>query len=370
MKRTLLIFLSAFLWSPLSSAQAQSISGAKVSIGGSGSLALSVAPALGPQSLGPLQSGPLLLAPSALPSLLAAHPAAPAPGRTFQVPAVHATPLSLPAKTVQQRFESQIAAMGAELKRPDDPTLAVILSKGRELLSRIAGLIGRGEIDPSVRLRASPDDPPVPTVERTITIGVYPVTADPFHWGHLIAAMTAMAELKLDKVVFVIAGDDPRKTKMTQAPFRHAMGRHVLGMFAPLFGYSSIAMGTNFDGETNIFRILKLNEEQSIHAYYIVGGDHYRLTDAKGNDDTLLKIEKGLHDPNRYNPAKQSVSLAFIERDEPLEEIATPLDVHLLPGAGFDASSTKARAGHYELMPFSAYEYARSNWPGLYGIQP
>jgi hypothetical protein len=238
------------------------------------------------------------------------------------------------------------------------------------LLSRIGEHMRLGRIDPvRVRIRTSPDEPPAPVVDRTLRVGAYPVAADPFHWAHLLIAMSAMAEFRLDKVVFILAGDDPRKPHMTPASLRHAMGRAVLAVFAPLFAASSIAMGTVLDGETNVMRMLRLNPEQGIHAFYIVGGDHYRFKDDKGDDDTLLKIEKHLAAPGTIDLSKHKVSVAFIERDVPLKRLPTPLDVRFLKGVGFEASSTLVRNGRHELMPHAAYEYVRRHRPGLYGIR-
>ena len=78
---------------------------------------------------------------------------------------------------------------------------------------------------------------------------------------------------------------------MTPVEHRHPMGQEVLDIFAPFFEYSPIAVGTTHDGETNIFRILALNPSQGIEAWYMVGDDHYRLVDKKGNPDTLPKLE-------------------------------------------------------------------------------
>ena len=259
--------------------------------------------------------------------------------------------------------------MGSELRRPNDPLLAKVRRYGLDALRKIADHASQGLISPqTARIRTSADEPPPPVVDRELRIGVYPVAADPFQWAHMLIGLNAMAELKLDKIVFVLAGDDPRKPGMAKADFRHAMGRAVLGVFGPLFGYSSIALGTQYDGETNIFRILSLNPFQSIRAFYIVGGDHYRLKDKNGNDDTLLKIQKKLDAPGLIDRSRHSVSLAFVERDEPLDRIATPLDVHFLRDVGFEASSTLVREGRYELMPYAAYDYVREHRPGLYGI--
>jgi hypothetical protein len=44
-----------------------------------------------------------------------------------------------------------------------------------------------------------------------------------------------MAFLKLDKIVFVIAGKDDRKPLMTAPETRHQLGISVLENFAPIF---------------------------------------------------------------------------------------------------------------------------------------
>lgn len=324
-----------------------------------------VSPVAGP-SLTPLvlpQAAPVLggsLSLSLSPTPLLALPALRIPAPVYQAPK---------ASSLELALDSQLDAMATELQKPDDPLLTFVRKEGRSLLSKIAGLIRSGEIDPSAALRAGEGDPAVPAVGRELRVGVYPVAADPFQWGHILIALRAMAEHKLDKVVFVLAGDDPRKPQMTPSGFRHAMGRAVMDAFSPLFAYSSIAVGTQYDGETNIFRLLKLNPQQSVHAFYIVGGDHYRLKDKNGGDDTLLKMEKHLGDPNRFDADKHKVSLIFVERGEPLARIPTPLDIHFLPDVGFDASSTRVRSGHYELMPYAAFEFVRKNQPGLYGIR-
>lgn len=269
---------------------------------------------------------------------------------------------------VRRRFHGQLDAM---LRRePEDkPLLEQVRTEGDALLSEIDRLMSRGEIDPRASLRTGPQDPEVKAQRRELRVGVYPVAADPFQWAHLLIGLRAMAAFRLDKVVFVLAGDDPRKPAMTPTDFRHPMGRAVLGTFAPFFEYSSIAVGTTYDGETNIFRMLALNPKQRMKAFYLVGGDHYRLKDKNGNDDTLPKIEKRLRDPAAgHDPARHSIEAAFIAREGMDAHVPTSLEVHFLPNMSFEASSTLVRGGRHALMPYSAYEYVERRRPGLYGV--
>lgn len=293
-------------------------------------------------------------------------------GGRAQAP-VLATPQAQTASAVEQvravkaRLEAQLSAMEAVLGGPD-PVLDQVRREGFDSLSKIEAHVAQGAIDPSARIRTHHEHPELPA-GREARVGVYPVAADPFQWAHLLIALRAMAEFKLDKIVFVLAGDDPRKPSMTPVTHRHPMGQAVLDAFHPLFEYSPIAVGTSHDGETNIFRILALNAEQAVHAIYLVGGDHYKLKDKNGNDDTLPKIEKKLASGELgHNPDKHQVSVAFIARGDEGETVPTSLNVHMLPAVSFEASSTMVRQGKLALMPHAAYQWVLDHLPGHYGI--
>lgn len=269
--------------------------------------------------------------------------------------------------------ESQLAAMAATPGNEGDPLFTTIARKAQGFIKAIDGHIKSGAIDPSVSIRTSQADGAKPLVDRQLRVGVYPVAGDPLHWGHLLIGLQAIAELKLDKVVFVMAGDDARKPDMTKAAVRHPLGRAVLETFAPFFDYSAIAVGTEYDGETNIFRVLKLNPDQMINAYYMVGDDHYKLKNASGGDDTIPKLEKNRLKPELgYDAKVHDMSVAFIERETKAEtraSIPSSLEVQFLPEVEFEASSTAVRKhGRYALMPYSAYDYVRRHKLGLYGI--
>lgn len=310
------------------------------------------------------------LPPSAVPAASAAQPAA--------QPAAQAAQAAQPAaieqvRAIHARLEAQLKDMEEHLGGTD-PIIEKVRSEGRAALARIEKHVADGEIDPTVEIRSHDGhvgEPNVPS-HRAARVGVYPVAADPFQWGHLLIGLKAIAEFKLDKVVFVLAGDDPRKPNMTKVAQRHPMGQAVLDTFAPLFAYSPIAVGTNYDGETNIFRMLALNTAHAIHAFYLVGGDHYKLKDAKGNDDTLPKLEKKIASPDAgHDPDNHQVSVAFIARgDEVPGSVPTTLPVHFLDSIPFEASSTQVRNGQLSLMPHAALKWVKENLPGHYGIAP
>ncbi len=249
----------------------------------------------------------------------------------------------------------------------DHPLLQDVARSADSLLSDVDAHLKAGEIDPSVDLRLSESDAPRQTSRRVARVGFYPVAGDPLTWAHTLVGLQAIARLKLDKVVYVLAGDDPRKPQMTKADLRHPMGRAVLDAFAPFFAYSPLAMGTTLDGESNVFRFLDLNLAQPLKAFYIVGDDHYRRFDKKGNPDTLTKIENKLALHRETHPeSSHEVSLAFNEREGVSQLIDTSLDVRFLPRMAFEASSTMVRGGVHVLMPHTAYQHALML--GLYNL--
>lgn len=271
-------------------------------------------------------------------------------------------------RAVYDALEAQLKAMEVELGQAH-PVFEQVRADAMSSLSRIQAHWESGAIDPAREIRMHHGQESLPTATRPVRVGVYPVAADPFQWAHILIGLRAMAEFKLDKVVYVLAGDDPRKPNMTPVIYRHPMGQAVLAAFSPLFAYSPIAVGTNYDGETNIFRMLALNSAQAIEAFYLVGGDHYKLTDKNGNDDTLPKIEKKLARPDSgHNPALHKIEVVFVSRGDESQHVPTTLPVHFLSNVAFEASSTLVRQGNYALMPYAAYDWVRKHLPGHYGI--
>ncbi|HVA65502.1 MAG TPA: phosphatidylcholine/phosphatidylserine synthase [Elusimicrobiota bacterium] len=269
---------------------------------------------------------------------------------------------------VRRGLHAQLDAM-RHLEPADRPILSQVRAEGDDLLSHISRDMAAGKIDPRGGLRVSEKDPAGDAGGRELRVGIYPVAADPFQWGHLLIGLRAVAAFGLDKVVFVLAGDDARKPAMTPSDFRHPMGRAVLDAFAPFFEYSPIALGTDYDGETNLFRILSLNAGRRLKAFYLAGGDHYRLTDKKGNPDTLPKLEKNIANPVLgFDAAHHSVEAIFIARGGGEERVPTAMQVHFLPPVPFEASSTLVRTGNHALMPYAAYDFVQSHRPGLYNV--
>jgi nicotinic acid mononucleotide adenylyltransferase len=252
-----------------------------------------------------------------------------------------------------------------------------ILSSLAQLLDQAEYLLNRRILDPHVAVRSAPHDPVKPAVSRTLRLGIYPVAANPFHWAHLLIGLSALVRFRLDKIIYVISGSDPRKPALAPAEIRHLIGEEVIKIFEPFFEYSSLALENNCTGETNLFEILALNPKQPIDACYIVGADHYhRRNPGTGEADTLQKLEEKIAADNHlFNPVMHSISAIFIERGTRDYTVATDIPVAFIPGMLFAASSTMIREAFngsrpvqtLALMPCTAFKYA--DVFGLYGSE-
>jgi len=274
-------------------------------------------------------------------------------------------PIYWAIEKIKRRIQEELLKMADVLGQSifDHPFIEILNFAEINLL-RIRELWQQKKINPNIRICTCPSYREIKADKKIYRIGFYPVAANPFHWAHFLIGLSVMAEFKLDKVIFIIAGFDSRKPALAPAVIRHGMGKEVLKIFAPLFGYSSIAMGSNCDGESNLFRILDLNHDQKIEAFYIAGGDHYHRINPKNNlPDTIQKLENNII-TRRGNNSFNQVNAVFIARGKIVRKVNTFLPVYFLPAMPFEASSTMIREAlqteHKKevlaLLPFTAYE--------------
>ena len=221
-----------------------------------------------------------------------------------------------------------------------------IAANANEHFTAIEGLAGSEQIRPLCQIMLSEGDSSVLVEERPLRVGVYPLAANPLHWGHVLLGLSTMASMRLDKVVFVIAGTDSRKPSMLSAETRHRLGRSVIETFDPVFAYSSLALHTGLDGETNFGRLLSLNSRQRMEAFYIAGSDHYRRTNAQGEPDTIQKLERVVEEQEKAGNSLHTISVVFIDRvgvNREQGDVGTSLKVDILPALPLSFSSTAAR---------------------------
>ena len=60
-------------------------------------------------------------------------------------------------------------------------------------------------------------------------LGILGGTFDPIHHGHLVAAQEVLYQLRLDRVLFVPAGDPPHKPSRPVSPASHRVRMVELG---------------------------------------------------------------------------------------------------------------------------------------------
>jgi nicotinate-nucleotide adenylyltransferase len=163
-------------------------------------------------------------------------------------------------------------------------------------------------------------------------VGVYGGTFDPPHMGHLILAEAAREQLKLDKVMFIPAGDPWRKAdrKVTPAFHRLEMTR--------------LAVQGNAAFEVQDFEVVREGPSYTVETLEI-------LRDHLGNDAELYLIlgEDALADlPNWRQPERLvELSTLAVANRRGVTMPALPFDrARVVPVEmpGIDISSTELRA--------------------------
>jgi nicotinic acid mononucleotide adenylyltransferase len=275
-------------------------------------------------------------------------------------------------RAIEVAMLPELACMAKLLgKSSRQKPLLEIHSQVKGILQGIENLISGGVIRPWQRLRLSIDDPEPPSSQGPLRLGVYPITGNPMHWGHLLAGLSAMIRIKLDKVVFVIAGSDPRKGDLLPEDVRHESVCSLLRNFDPLLCYSPIARGTVRDGESNLFHLLSLNHGRRIDAFYIAGTDHcYRRNPVSGEADTVQKLETGVmrrvrDDGEQRASAAHTLSVIFIQRERRCRAPDTFLPLRFIPSPLPEVSSTDIRdalcgrrnASALAALPFTVFQH-------------
>jgi nicotinic acid mononucleotide adenylyltransferase len=235
----------------------------------------------------------------------------------------------------------------------------------KSTLERIGELIAQGHIDPAGGERQRVGVPRARLSSHSLRLGVFPTAGNPLHWGHLLGGLAAMERFQLDKVVYIVAGEDPRKPALAAAHIRHNIAKDVLKLFRPLFEYSPLALGTTKPGEVNVFRIFAASDGQPLHVFYLAGSDHaHRFTAGAGCPDTIQRLETGVRKRMKgFNPRTHRLSAVFLDRADRCAPVESFLDVRWIERLPVQTSSTMIRgalSGHAPLcelaaLPFTAY---------------
>ncbi|HUJ90667.1 MAG TPA: hypothetical protein VLX12_10755 [Syntrophorhabdales bacterium] len=278
-------------------------------------------------------------------------------------------------EAIMGRIEKELLDMARDIGiSPATSPFSEIRAEADFYLDLIASHLNSGEIIPAAIAR-SKEAVEKAAPGKAIRIGFYPVSADPFHWAHLLIGLSAIARFKLDKIMYIISGYDARKPEMTSPAIRHPMARSILNLFTPLFDYSSAALEGSLDGESSLFKILSSHQTQRISAFYIAGADHCRRFDpGTRQPDTVQKMEDHVRGKKYgFDSTKHRISMIFVRRGVAKCSVDTRLNVSCIPGVPFEASSSAIRrtlAGgdkidRLALLPYTAYCYIMAL--GLYG---
>lgn len=227
------------------------------------------------------------------------------------------------------------------------------------LLDTVGALIVEGAIQPWRCVRLSSDEPELPLSLRSVKLGVFPVSGDPIHWGHVLMALTAMVQARLDKVVFVVRGecqDDEMPENVRQETVRD-----VTKGFEPLLSYSPVGRECGLDDVDRVFGLLGLNPLVRIDAFCIVPPGQADLQFGGLVD----RVSQGVRESAKKGGSMHSVSILRLSRGgEARTEQGTPVPVRVIPGPGSHACAEEIRAalaGNHDpeilsAVPFSVYQ--------------
>jgi hypothetical protein len=247
----------------------------------------------------------------------------------------------------------------------------------RALLDTIEALIVEGEIQPWQSLRLSEDDAPCAGSTEPIRLGVYPVRADPIHWGHIFHGLSAMASARLDKVVYVVVDNGCDEQGLLPKELRCCTACDLLKSFEPLLCYSPVGRECDTDAESSVFRLLALNPERKIDAFYIGDADTDAPTDGKGTSmrrehaavpgKTIKKLESGvlrqIYRDGGYGSGAHSLSLIFVTGNPAADVPDTFLPMRFIPAPAPELSVGSARntimgdrnSGFLAALPYSVF---------------
>lgn len=137
----------------------------------------------------------------------------------------------------------------------------------RTLLLKIGGSLA-GQPPRPVDLRLRLLGPPQPSAVfcryDPPRVGVFPLAANPVHWGHIIGSLAAVDTLGLDVVVFLPAGDVDDAPIAVDARDRQTMVARAIEPFHPILQYTDVAYGTNAAAECAVYDLRALNGAQQI----------------------------------------------------------------------------------------------------------
>jgi hypothetical protein len=186
-----------------------------------------------------------------------------------------------------------------------------------ETLYGIKRLIIANRIDPRFVLNTSETAVGLPARDSgqiKAQVGVLPVTANPLHWGHILAALMSIHQLRLSAVIFLVQGEMTQKSflpdQLIETAARHRLVKTVLDDFAPLLRYSDVGMRNAKGGAEAIHDLSRLNRETPIDFVYLFAAE------TPGRLWRVLNNLRYYGDKARCSvAATHTMSIGLLERD-------------------------------------------------------
>jgi hypothetical protein len=247
-------------------------------------------------------------------------------------------------RSIEVGLIPELACMARFLGRaPHNKPVSDIRRRLVAALDAVEALIVEGAIQPWRRVRLSAEDAQQPISLRPLRLGVYPLSANPIHWGHVLAGLSAMVHGRLDKVVYIVTTEEGR-ADMLPKESRHEAARELLKSFEPLLCYSPIARETSSDGESSVFHILDLNPTTRIDAFFLAGAKKCRRRNSiTGEPETIEKLENGvlrrIYARRNNDGEMHSLSLLFLQGQEGFVAPQTFIPLRFIPSPMPDACS-------------------------------
>ncbi len=212
----------------------------------------------------------------------------------------------------------------------------------RALLRRIGGLISAQKINPWARIRLSAAESPIFPSSNVPRIGVFPLAANPIHWGHLLTGLSVMAHARLDKVLYVIAPDSSRSEDLYPEEMRRSSAAEAIALFLPLFSLVPAFPGKPAGGPASFFRLLGLNAQQVMETFYIRAEEGDAPGSAPMTVEALMKesrVTSAAHDGRLHH-----VSLICVGGNGEGNQAPGPVRTLTVPAPLPDVSSEAVRA--------------------------
>ena len=183
-----------------------------------------------------------------------------------------------------------------------------------DLVRQIEAEIMTCSIKPWSPMRLSEGSPALPPSWSAMSIGVYPLSSRLIDWRSILAGLAAMAQLQLDRVVYVLTDDGAAPDITLRKEALEDIAQRLLIRFSPLLEFSPVAKGTGMGEIEAFFRLLQLNSAQPMTVHYIVEcASGFPCSPSRTETIEQMKnvVSNGLYG---YNSRSHHISLALSGR--------------------------------------------------------